>query len=134
MTGIEVRQIIVRHGKVIGVDTDQGFHEADQVVANGDVLSVNRLLLAPEHRKQMSDGRIRKYEPSISGYVTLAGVRKQYDSLLHHTVFSRIGMNRSSNIFSVNAGCRWIRPSISVIPVIRRQVWLRQERVICLYW
>ncbi|WP_416293691.1 phytoene desaturase family protein [Paenibacillus illinoisensis] len=87
MTGIEVRQIIVRHGKVIGVDTDQGFHEADQVVANGDVLSVNRLLLAPEHRKQMSDGRIRKYEPSISGYVTLAGVRKQYDSLLHHTVF-----------------------------------------------
>ncbi|WP_127537259.1 phytoene desaturase family protein [Paenibacillus illinoisensis] len=87
MTGIEVRQIVVRHGKVIGVDTDQGFHEADQVVANGDVLSVNRHLLAPEHRKQMSDRRIRKYEPSISGYVTLAGVRKQYDSLLHHTVF-----------------------------------------------
>ncbi|MFK0524865.1 phytoene desaturase family protein [Paenibacillus illinoisensis] len=87
LTGTEVRQIVVRHGKVIGVDADQGFHEADQVVANGDVLSVNRLLLAPEHRKQMSDDRIRKYEPSISGYVTLAGVPKQYDSLLHHTVF-----------------------------------------------
>ncbi|NUU76999.1 phytoene desaturase family protein [Paenibacillus xylanilyticus] len=87
VTGTEVRQIVVRNGKVTGVDTDRGFREADQVVANGDVLSVNRLLLAPEHREQMSDSRIRKYEPSISGFVTLAGVRRQYDSLLHHTVF-----------------------------------------------
>ncbi|OMF66541.1 phytoene desaturase family protein [Paenibacillus sp. FSL R5-0766] len=87
ITGIEVRQIVVRNGKVAGVDTDQGFREADQVVANGDVLSVNRLLLAPEHRKEMSDARIQKYEPSISGFVTLAGVRRQYDALLHHTVF-----------------------------------------------
>lgn len=87
LTGVEVHQIVVRHGKVIGVDTDRGFMEAEQIVANGDVLSVNRLLLAPEHRKRLSDARIAKYEPSISGFVTLAGVRKQYDQLLHHTVF-----------------------------------------------
>ena len=86
-TDIEVHQIVVRQGKVAGVDTDQGFMEAEQVVANGDVLSVNRLLLAPEHRKRMSDSRIAKYEPSISGFVTLAGVRRHYDRLLHHTVF-----------------------------------------------
>ncbi|WP_145414170.1 NAD(P)/FAD-dependent oxidoreductase [Paenibacillus xylanexedens] len=87
LTGVEVHQIVVRHGKVIGVDTDRGFMEAEQIVANGDVLSVNRLLLAPEHRKRLSDARIAKYEPSISGFVTLAGVRRQYDQLLHHTVF-----------------------------------------------
>lgn len=87
LTGVEVHQIVTRHGKVIGVDTDRGFMEAEQVVANGDVLSVNKLLLAPEHRKRMSDARIAKYEPSISGFVTLAGVRRKYDQLLHHTVF-----------------------------------------------
>lgn len=87
ITGTNVRQIVVRNGQVAGVDTDQGFREADQVVANGDVLSVNRLLLAPEYRKQMSDARINRYEPSISGFVTLAGVKRQYESLLHHTVF-----------------------------------------------
>ena len=87
VTGVEVQQIVVRNGQVIGVDTDQGFHEADQVVANGDVLSVNRLLIEPKYRKQMTDARIAKYEPSISGFVTLAGVRRQYDALLHHTVF-----------------------------------------------
>ncbi|GGH64777.1 phytoene desaturase [Paenibacillus silvae] len=87
MTGIEVHQIVVRNGKVVGVDTDRGLMEADRIVANGDVLSVNRLLLAPEHRKRMNDARIAKYEPSISGFVTLAGVRRQYGQLLHHTVF-----------------------------------------------
>lgn len=87
LTGVEVHQIAIQNGRVTGVDTDRGFMEAKQVVANGDVLSVNRLLLAPEHRKRMSDARIAKYEPSISGFVTLAGVRRQYDQLLHHTVF-----------------------------------------------
>ncbi|MCG7379495.1 phytoene desaturase family protein [Paenibacillus sp. ACRSA] len=87
VTGTQVRQIVVRNGQVVGVDTDQGFREADQVVANGDVLSVNRLLVEPKYRKQMTDARIAKYEPSISGFVTLAGVRRQYDALLHHTVF-----------------------------------------------
>lgn len=134
ITGTEVRQIVVRNGKVAGVDTDQGFREADQVVANGDVLSVNRLLLAPEHRKEMSDARIRKYEPSISGFVTLAGVRRQYDALLHHTVFSRNGMNRSSTIFSVIVKCPPIPRSTSVIPVIRKQAWPRREPVTCSFW
>ncbi|WP_188016994.1 phytoene desaturase family protein [Paenibacillus antarcticus] len=87
MTDTEVTQIVVAHGRTTGVETNKGFYEAPIVVANGDVLSVNRMLIQEQDRPSMRDRRIGKYESSLSGFVTLAGVRQQYSKLLHHTVF-----------------------------------------------
>ncbi|MDO7906500.1 phytoene desaturase family protein [Paenibacillus sp. JX-17] len=83
----DVHQIVVQSGRVEGVDSNHGFFGAELVIANGDVLTVNRNLLSPALRPSMSDQVIDAYEPSLSGFVTLAGVRRQYDQLLHHTVF-----------------------------------------------
>ncbi|WP_019914977.1 phytoene desaturase family protein [Paenibacillus sp. HW567] len=87
ITGTEVTQISVVNGTVEGVETAQGFYPAKTVIAGGDMLSINRLLLPEEVRPGMSNDRIAAYEPSLSGLVTLAGVRRQYTGLLHHTVF-----------------------------------------------
>lgn len=48
---------------------------------------MNRLLIPEQYRPSMNDKAISRYEPSLSGFVTLCGVRKQYEQLLHHTVF-----------------------------------------------
>lgn len=86
-TGTEVTAISVVDGVAEGVETAKGFFSARTVIAGGDALSINRMLLPPESRRSMSDRRIDAYEPSLSGLVTLAGVKRKYESLLHHTVF-----------------------------------------------
>lgn len=86
-TGTEVNRILTTSGKVTGVDTDRGHYEAPLVIINGDVLSTSRMLLEPEQRPSLSDRRMDSYEPSLSGFVTLAGVPQRYEQLLHHTVF-----------------------------------------------
>ena len=87
ITGVEVTNIAVVNGTVEGVETTRGFYPAKTVIAGGDVLSVNRMLLQESSRPSMSDRKIAAYEPSLSGFVTLAGVPRKYDTLLHHTVF-----------------------------------------------
>lgn len=87
VTNTEVTQIKVSHGRTTGVETNNEFYEAPIIVANGDVLSVNRMLIHEKDRPSMRNRKIAKYESSLSGFVTLAGVRQQYSKLLHHTVF-----------------------------------------------
>lgn len=87
LTGIEATSISVVNGVAQGVDTTLGFYPAKVVVAGGDVLTINRLLIKESNRPSMSNRKIAAYEPSLSGFVTLAGVPRQYDALLHHTVF-----------------------------------------------
>lgn len=86
-TGVRATRIVVRAGRVTGVETTQGEEPADIVVANGDVLSVCGELLNERDRPQMTDARIAGYEPSLSGFVHLLGVRRAYPQLAHHTVF-----------------------------------------------
>ncbi|WP_341282142.1 phytoene desaturase family protein [Paenibacillus sp. FSL H8-0537] len=86
-TSTRVQRIVASGGRVSGVETDGGFVPADLVLANGDVLSVCRDLLGEQLRPAMTDRKMASYEPSLSGFVTLAGIRRRYDKLLHHTVF-----------------------------------------------
>lgn len=86
-TSIRVQRIVSQGGHIAGVETDDGFMPADIVLANGDVLSVCRNLISEEARPSMPDKRINRYEPSLSGFVLLAGIRRQYEQLHHHTVF-----------------------------------------------
>lgn len=86
-TNTEVLRILTSSGRVTGVETDQGELQAPLVIVNGDVLSTSRMLLNESERPRLSSRKIDSYEPSLSGFVTLAGVPRQYDQLLHHTVF-----------------------------------------------
>ncbi|WP_211747420.1 phytoene desaturase family protein [Paenibacillus sp. Marseille-Q4541] len=86
-TGEEVKRIKTHLGKITGLETDQGEYSADVVIANGDVLSIHQLLIPEQERPSMNNRRLEQYEPSLSGFVTLAGIQRQYDKLHHHTVF-----------------------------------------------
>ncbi|OWA36131.1 phytoene dehydrogenase [Saccharibacillus sp. O16] len=86
LTDAEVLSIKVRSGRAYGVETTEGAIEADEVICNGDLLTTARLV--PDRlRKRPAAERLDRYEPSLSGFVLLAGVRQRYESLLHHTVF-----------------------------------------------
>ncbi|MFD2612662.1 phytoene desaturase family protein [Paenibacillus gansuensis] len=82
-----VEEIRMNGGRASGVMTSGGFLQADAVIANGDVLSVYEKLVPQRYRPSMSQNKIERYEPSLSGFVTLLGVKKKYDLLKHHTVF-----------------------------------------------
>ncbi len=86
VTDAEVLSIKVRSGRAYGVETTEGAIEADEVICNGDLLTTSRLV--PDRlRRRSSSERLERYEPSLSGFVLLAGVRRRYEPLLHHTVF-----------------------------------------------
>ncbi|MCU6709998.1 phytoene desaturase family protein [Paenibacillus sp. J5C_2022] len=85
--GCKVTAINSSKRRVTGVSSDCGDFSAELVIANGDVLSTAAELLTEQQRPSLSDRRIDRLEPSLSGYAVLAGVRRVYDRLLHHTVF-----------------------------------------------
>ncbi|ANE47255.1 phytoene dehydrogenase [Paenibacillus swuensis] len=87
LTDTKVHRIIVAAGRVTGLETNRGEIQSDIVVANGDVLSISEHLLSPAERPSMTDNRINKYEPSLSGFVTLLGIQDKDPHLRHHTVF-----------------------------------------------
>lgn len=87
VTDAEATSIFAPGGRAEGVETTRGFYPARTVIGGGDVLSLNRLLIPEAQRPRMSDRKIAAYEPSLSGYVLMAGVRRRYEALLHHTVF-----------------------------------------------
>ncbi|WP_422660917.1 phytoene desaturase family protein [Paenibacillus sp. EC2-1] len=86
-TGAKVRKLLIHDGEVRGVESERGAMSADVTIANGDVLSICRDMIPALHRPSMSDSKIAAYEPSLSGFVSLIGVRKHYEQLLHHNVY-----------------------------------------------
>ena len=84
----EASRIRVRNGRAVGVETADGdIAEADTVVVNADALAAVQRLL-PEHERPSSPGRkLEQLEPSVGGFVLLAGVERDYPDLLHHNVF-----------------------------------------------
>ena len=80
-TSCEVKKIIVRSGKAIGVETNNGIINADYIVSNADAIETYRNLLPIENKK------FQDREPSCSGFVLLLGTRKKFPHLAHHNIF-----------------------------------------------
>lgn len=87
-TNVRVHKIVSQNKRVVGLDTSAGYFETSCVIANGDVLSICKDLITEQEREhRMPYRKIESYEPSLSGFVVLAGVAQTYEKLLHHTVF-----------------------------------------------
>lgn len=84
-TGVQVRELSQTCGLRHAQETE--LLTADAVIANADALTVYRSLVEPADRPSMSDGTIARFEPSLSGFVLLLGVRRVFPSLSHHNVF-----------------------------------------------
>jgi phytoene desaturase len=84
-----IKRITTRDGRVDGIETANGVHQAfDAVVSNMDAVRTWRELLADEPRAA-TEGQ-KSYEPACSGVVLYLGLSRRYDHLLHHNfVFSK---------------------------------------------
>lgn len=85
-TGVDVEQISVRNGRVVGLQTSEGEMRADLVVCNADMSEAVRRLLG-NRTSRFERIRNRVTEPSSSGLVVLAGANRRWDRLAHHTIF-----------------------------------------------
>jgi phytoene desaturase len=87
-TSAEVRRVVTESGRAVGVEMTTGQTiRADAVIANSDVVSTYRDLIAPADRPKYTDKVLDKLEPGGSGLVLLLGVGKTFPNLAHHTKF-----------------------------------------------
>lgn len=84
----KVEKLHIEQKKVTGIELENGeMVSADEVIVNGDLLKAYPDLVQEKDRPQFSNKKVREYEPSISGFVILAGLEGRIDALHHHHVF-----------------------------------------------
>jgi phytoene desaturase len=85
--GSEVERIVVKNGRVDGVQIKHGpLIPARIVVSNGDAPFTYKHLLDAAVRKKYTDARIDKMRYSMSLVVAYFGTKKTYPDLAHHTI------------------------------------------------
>ncbi len=85
-TGEEVEEILVEHGRAVGVRTPAGEIRGDIVVSNADPGHTYGGLLDRTHRRRWNDRRLDRTEWSMSCFLLYIGTRRQYPQLEHHTL------------------------------------------------
>jgi len=86
-TRCRVDEILLREGAAVGVRLASGEElPADVVISNADAYHTGKHLL----RESNAHGVGKEREPSLSGFVMMLGVRREFPSLAHHNIiFSR---------------------------------------------
>lgn len=82
-----VAQLLVDDRTVRGLHVHGERLAFDRVVVNADLLAAHQQLLPERDRPHLTDARIAAREPSLSGFVLLLGLDRQYETLEHHTLF-----------------------------------------------
>ncbi|MBC7869291.1 MAG: phytoene desaturase [Chitinophagaceae bacterium] len=83
-----VEQIDVKEGIVCGVLITNGDYIATKtVIANADVTTIYKHLLAPSPTITKRLKRLTHHEPSCSGFILMLGVEGRYPQLAHHNIF-----------------------------------------------
>ncbi|MBO9128688.1 phytoene desaturase family protein [Bacillus sp. 165] len=74
----KINKIILNSGETVN---------ADFIIMNADLLKAYPHLVLEKERPHFTNQKIEGYEPSISAFVILAGLKKRHQGLLHHNVF-----------------------------------------------
>ncbi|WP_034758677.1 phytoene desaturase family protein [Rossellomorea vietnamensis] len=86
--GVRMKEIVVKGKRAVGVTTEDGeFLPADDVIVNGDFITATKELIEEGDRPSHPDAKLDSYEPSISAFVILAGLRTFQESIHHHQVY-----------------------------------------------
>lgn len=87
-TNTEIKKMTLENGKVTGVeDQAHHFHAADIVVSNAGIHETYLNIMDSADRSQRNERRLKRLEPSCSGFVLLLGIDKTYEQLSHHNIF-----------------------------------------------
>ncbi|KIL48842.1 hypothetical protein KP77_20530 [Jeotgalibacillus alimentarius] len=81
-------EICIKDQTAYAVKTDSGaLYEFDRLVINGDYVTSTRNLIKESDRKGLSNRKLDQYEPSISAFVILAGLKTYQPDIHHHQVY-----------------------------------------------
>ncbi|KIL47966.1 phytoene desaturase family protein [Jeotgalibacillus campisalis] len=84
----EVNQIHVTNKTAAGVELKSGIQiKADKIIINGDFITATKKLIKEKDRPSFPDKKLSGYEPSISAFVILAGLKTYQKDIHHHHVF-----------------------------------------------
>jgi phytoene desaturase len=87
-TNCEVERILCANRRAVGVKLKNGEDlTADFIVSNADAIETYRSLIEAENRQSFPDKKLKKIEPSCSGFVLLLGAKKNFPQLAHHNIF-----------------------------------------------
>ncbi len=87
-TSTRVADVLVDGASVRGIGTNAGDeHYADIVIANSDVATTYMELLPRVARPIRQIQMLRRYRYSMSCFLLYLGLDRQYDQLLHHTIY-----------------------------------------------
>ena len=100
-TSVEIEQIVIRDGKVEGLQTAAGEHfELDAIISNEDAVRTYRELIGGATAQAFE--KRRSYEPACSGVVLYLGLNRRYEHLAHHDfVFSRDPQEEFHHIYDL---------------------------------
>jgi phytoene desaturase len=83
----EVREILFRGRRAVGVRTEQGHYEADALVINADFARAMTRLVPDRLRRRWSDRKIAGKQFSCSTFMMYLGLDGRNDDLGHHTIY-----------------------------------------------
>lgn len=93
----KAQKIIVHNGVAKGIDTEMGFHKADTVVCNMDMVAAYRTLLKDQHQPR----KLLNQPKSSSALIFYWGIKKEFKQLgLHNIFFSEDYETEFEHIFS----------------------------------
>lgn len=94
---VEVKKIVIHNGVAKGIDTKMGFHKADRVVCNMDMVAAYKRLLKDQHQPK----KLLKQPKSSSALIFYWGIKKDFKQLgLHNIFFSEDYKTEFEHIFS----------------------------------
>lgn len=92
----KVQKIVVHKGAAKGIDTNMGFHKADKVVCNMDMVAAYKNLLKDQHQPK----RLLNQPKSSSALIFYWGIKKEFKQLgLHNIFFSEDYKTEFQHIF-----------------------------------
>jgi phytoene desaturase len=78
-----VQKIVVHNGTAKGIDTHMGFHKADRIVCNMDMVAAYRTLLKDQHQPK----KLLNQPKSSSALIFYWGIKKSFPQLGLHNIF-----------------------------------------------
>lgn len=85
--GEEVREILFKGRRAVGVRTGRGTYAADALVVNADFAQAMSRLVPDRLRRRWTDRRIARKQFSCSTFMLYLGIEGRYDHLGHHTIY-----------------------------------------------
>ncbi len=83
----EVKEILTKDDKVIGIKTNQKHVYADKVIMNTDPAHTYKYLINSNKNRKWSQKKIEKMDFSMGLFVIYFGTKKIYRQIAHHTIW-----------------------------------------------